>query len=67
MAAFQLYLQAGKQKSKVVVDYDSHVVFGGEFPGGKGSMRRCIVLMQQPVLLSPMFGATSSHIFTHLL
>jgi hypothetical protein len=28
-------------------------------------VRRCVVVMQQPVLLSPKFGAKSSHIFTH--
>jgi hypothetical protein len=29
----------------------------------KGSVRRCVVVMQLPVLLSPKFGAKSSHIF----
>jgi hypothetical protein len=32
-------------------------------PGEKGSVKRCVVVMQQPVLLSPKFGAKSSHIF----
>jgi hypothetical protein len=30
---------------------DSHVVFGQKLPGEKGSVRRCVVMMQQPVLL----------------
>jgi hypothetical protein len=28
-------------------------------------VRRYVVVMQQPVLLSPNFGVKSSHIFTH--
>jgi hypothetical protein len=31
-------------------------VFGQKFPGEKGSVRRCVIVMQQPVLLSPKFG-----------
>jgi hypothetical protein len=42
---------------------DSHVVFGQKFPGEKGSEKRCVVMMQQPVLLSPKFRAKSLHIF----
>jgi hypothetical protein len=42
----------------------------GRVDGGttveKGSMKWCIVLMQQPVLLSPKFGAKSSHISSSL-
>jgi hypothetical protein len=34
----------------------SHVVFGKKFPGEKGGMRQCTVVMQQPVLSSPKFG-----------
>jgi hypothetical protein len=45
---------------------DSHVVFGQKFPGEKGSKRRCVVVMQQPVLLLPKFWAKSSHIFKQL-
>jgi hypothetical protein len=41
-----------------------YVVFGQKFPGGKGSVRRCVVALQQPVLLSPKFGAKPSHILT---
>jgi hypothetical protein len=43
---------------------DGHVIFCQEFLGEKGSVRRCVVVMQQPVLLSPKFGVKSSHIFT---
>jgi hypothetical protein len=50
MGAFQFYLQSGKQKSRV----------GGE----KGSVRQRVIVMQQPVLLSPKFGVKSLHIFT---
>jgi hypothetical protein len=37
------------------VEDDSHV-FSQKIPGEKGNVRRCVV-MQQPVLLSPKFGA----------
>jgi hypothetical protein len=30
---------------------NSHVVFGQKFPGEKGSVGRCVVMMQQPILL----------------
>jgi hypothetical protein len=30
--------------------------FGKKLPGDEGSVRRCVVVMQQPVLLSPKFG-----------
>jgi hypothetical protein len=36
---------------------------GQNFPGEKGSERRCAVVKQQPVLLSSKFGKQSSHIF----
>jgi hypothetical protein len=39
------------------------IVFSKKFPGEKGSVRRYIVAMRQPVLLSPKFGAKSSHTF----
>jgi hypothetical protein len=32
--------------------------------GGKRNVRQCVVVMQQPVLLLPKFGAKSSHMFT---
>jgi hypothetical protein len=51
MAAFQFYLQSGKQRKVWWVGNDSHVVFGKKFPGEKGSVRQYIVVMQQLVLL----------------
>jgi hypothetical protein len=38
--------------------------FGQKFPGEKGSVRRCVVVMQQPIFLLPKFGAKSSYVFT---
>jgi hypothetical protein len=43
--------------------HDNRVVSGKQFPGEKGSVRRCVVVMQQPVYLSPKFGVKVSHIF----
>jgi hypothetical protein len=40
---------------------DSHVVLVKKFSGWKGKVRRCIVVMHQPVFLSLNFGAKSSH------
>jgi hypothetical protein len=71
-AVYQFYLQSVKQR-KVAWDQvkqvgwvgeDSHVAFGKKFSGEKGNVRRCVVVMQQPVPLSPKFGAKFSHIFT---
>jgi hypothetical protein len=64
MAAFQFYLLSGKQRTVKWVGNDSHVVFGYKFFDERESVRRCVIVMQQPVLLSPKFGAKSSHIFT---
>jgi hypothetical protein len=55
--------KSDKGKSQVGGDY-SQVVFGQKFPGEKGSVRQCIAMMLQPVILSPKFGVKSSHIFT---
>jgi hypothetical protein len=55
MAATQFYLQLGNQRKVGRVADDSHVVFGQKFSFEKGSVTRCIVVMQQPVLLSPKF------------
>jgi hypothetical protein len=55
IVAFQFYLQSGKQRKVGRVGDDSHVVFGNKFHGEKGNVRRCVVVMQQPVLLSPRF------------
>jgi hypothetical protein len=65
-AAFQFELQSGKQRKLRWVGNDRHVVFGKKFRGEKGSVRQCVVMMRQPVLLSQKFGAKSSHIFTQL-
>jgi hypothetical protein len=63
MAAFQFYLQSGKQRKVGLVGEDSHDVSGKKFTGEKGSVRRCVVVIQQAVLSLPKFGATYSHIF----
>jgi hypothetical protein len=55
-------LQRTSQVSKDV----SCVVFGNKFFGEKESVRPCIVVLQQAVLLSPMFRSLSSHIFIEL-
>jgi hypothetical protein len=63
MAAFQFYLQSGKQKSRVGGGWQS-CCFGQKFPGEKGSVRMCVVIIQQPVPLLPKFRTKTSHIFT---
>jgi hypothetical protein len=40
------------------------VVSGQKFCGEKGSVRWCVVMLQQPVLLSLKLGAKSLQIFT---
>jgi hypothetical protein len=40
------------------------MAFDQKFPIEKGSVRRCVVMMQQPVILSPNFRAKFSHIST---
>jgi hypothetical protein len=67
MVAFQFYPHVGKDRKVEWVGDNSHVVFGQKFPGEKGTVRRCVIVMQQPVLLSPKFGAKPSHIFVQLL
>jgi hypothetical protein len=67
MVAFQFYLQSGETEKSRVGGDNSHFVFGQKFLPEKGSVSWCIVVMQQPVLLSPKFGAKSSHIFMQLL
>jgi hypothetical protein len=70
MAAIQFYLQLEKQRKVsgiqarwvwLVAD-ESHIVFAHSCE--KGSVRQCIVIMQQPVLLLPKSGTKSWHIFT---
>jgi hypothetical protein len=66
MAAFQFYLQLRKQESRVSGD-DGHVVFDQKFHDEKGSVRQYVVVMQEPVLLSPKFSEQSLHIFMQSL
>jgi hypothetical protein len=61
-AAFQFYVQSGKQKSRVGRGRQSFC-FGRKFSDGKGSVRRRVVVKQLEIL-SPKFGVMSSHIFT---
>jgi hypothetical protein len=42
---------------------NNHVA-GQKFPNEKGSVRQCVVVMPQPVVLLQKFRARSSHIFT---
>jgi hypothetical protein len=51
------------QESTVGGD-DSHVAFCQKLLGKDGSVRRGVVMVKQPGLFSPKFGATSSHVFT---
>jgi hypothetical protein len=64
MAAFQFLQLVKQRKVGWVGGGNSHVVFGKKFPGQKGSVRRCVVMMQEPVPTSPKFGTKSLHIFT---
>jgi hypothetical protein len=58
MAAFSI----GEREQVVWVGNDDYFVFGKNSPGGIGSVRRCIVTMQQPVLSSPKVrGEVYSH------
>jgi len=43
---------------------DSNFVFHQKLVGEDGSVRRGVVMVKQPGLFSPKFGATSSHVFT---
>jgi hypothetical protein len=57
MAVFQFYFQLGKQRKVESVGDGSYVAFSQKFPGEKRIVRLCVLMMQQPVLLS------LSHIF----
>jgi len=46
------------------VKNDSHIVFRQKLLGEDGSVRRGFVMVKQPGLFLPQFGATSSHVFT---
>jgi hypothetical protein len=43
MAAFQFYLQSGKQIKVGWVGDDGLIVLGQKFPGEKGSVRPCLL------------------------
>jgi hypothetical protein len=43
---------------------DSHIVLRQKLLGEDGSLGRDIIMVNQPGLFSPKFGATSSHVFT---
>jgi hypothetical protein len=57
MAAFQFYLQSGKQRNTRA---------GKQFPGEKLNLRWCVGVMQQLVLLLPKFEVKYLHMFTQL-
>jgi hypothetical protein len=59
MVAFQFYLQSGKQRKVGCVGGNNHVVYGQKFPGGNGSVRQCVVVMQQAVLLLPKISRST--------
>jgi hypothetical protein len=63
MAASQFCLQCGKQSKSRVGEGRHSFCFLSIIPCWKRSVRRCVVLMQQPVLLLPKFDSESSHIF----
>jgi hypothetical protein len=63
MEVSQFYLQSRIQRKVGWVGDDRNVAFGQKFPSDKVNVGRCVVVMQQPVLLSPKLGAKSSHIF----
>jgi hypothetical protein len=39
------------------------LLFGKKFPVENGTVRRCVVMMQQSIILSPKSGAKCWHIF----
>jgi hypothetical protein len=45
---------------------DSYFVFRQKLLGEDGSERRGVVMVKQPGLFSPKFGAASSHVLTQL-
>jgi hypothetical protein len=62
---FSFTFKGPSQASRVGIVV-SHV-FGQQFPGEEGRLRRCVVVIQWPVLFSPKFRAKSSHIFKQSL
>jgi hypothetical protein len=43
---------------------ERYIAFFQKLLGEDGSVRRGVVMVKQPGLFSPKFGATSSHVFT---
>jgi hypothetical protein len=64
---FSVLSSIGDSEESRVGEDESHVVFGQMFPGEKESVRRCVAMLQQPILLLPKFWAKSSYIFTQSL
>jgi hypothetical protein len=56
MLAFQFYLQSGNREKKVGWGTTAMLLLVKYFLMKKGSVRECVFMMQQPVLLSPKFG-----------
>jgi hypothetical protein len=59
---FGFIFHRGNRKVEWVGD-DSHVGFGEKFPGEKGSVRRCVIVMQDSTPLSSKFEEKSSQVF----
>jgi hypothetical protein len=59
ITSFQFDFQSGNQRSVRCVGDGSQVGFVQQFPGGKASVRLCVVVMLLPVLFSPKFAAKS--------
>jgi hypothetical protein len=72
VTAFQFYLQPGKQRKVAEgqvwrlggLEVTVMLFFVKNSLVKKGSVKRCVVVMQQLVLLSPEFVAKSLYIFT---
>jgi hypothetical protein len=66
-ASFQLQFHFWKQEEvteRKIRGDDSHFVFRQKILGEEESVRRGVVMVKQQGLISPKFGATSSHVFT---
>jgi hypothetical protein len=61
-ASLRRYATAGKHVAHLPLTRDMATVI--THTSRDAHARRCAVMMQQPVLFSPKFGAKSSHIFT---
>jgi hypothetical protein len=70
--SFKFILEIGRSQRVPIrgvrwVENDRHVVFRQKLLGEDGSARRGVVMLKQPGLFSPKFGATSSHVFKQSL